>query len=200
MMKGRQKELNSLKEMGAMTAVKRSEAVSKRVIQTRWVAREKDGPVRSRLILKDFNRRQWRPSRRCSHQLHRHCLQKQCWLHVRMIEIIIQNATTSHFQSTYTQHSCTLMLMKSCVRSHQNPDERYESELREDEVWKLNKANGCRKAPKLWHQHVVSLVESLNYHPLLTDPSCLRHDELNINIFIHVDDGLLCGPRVEVCN
>ena len=33
MMKGRQKELNSLKEMGLMTAVKRSEAAGKRVIQ-----------------------------------------------------------------------------------------------------------------------------------------------------------------------
>ena len=32
MMKGRQKELNSLKEMGAMTVVKRSEAVGKRTI------------------------------------------------------------------------------------------------------------------------------------------------------------------------
>ena len=36
MMKGRQKELNSLKEMGAMTVVKVSEAVGKRAIQTRW--------------------------------------------------------------------------------------------------------------------------------------------------------------------
>ena len=35
MMKGRQKELNSLKEMGAMTVVKRCEAVGKRTIQTR---------------------------------------------------------------------------------------------------------------------------------------------------------------------
>ena len=42
MLKGRQKELNSLKEMGAMTVVKRSEAVGKRTIQTRWVDREKD--------------------------------------------------------------------------------------------------------------------------------------------------------------
>ena len=42
------------------------------------------------------------------------------------------------------------------------PDEWYESELREDEVWKLQKAlYGYRKAPKLWHQHVVSLLESL---------------------------------------
>ena len=77
-------------------------------------------------------------------------------------------------------------------------DEWYESELREADVWKLNKALcGYRKAPKLWHQHVVSLLESLGYHPL-TDPRCFGTDELNINIFIHVDDGLLFGPRIEV--
>ena len=40
-------------------------------------------------------------------------------------------------------------------------DEWYESELREDEVWKLNKTlYGYLKAQKLWHQHVVSLLES----------------------------------------
>ena len=55
-MKGRQKELNSLKEMGAMAVVNRSEAVGKRVIQTRLVDRENDGRVKSRLVLKDYNR------------------------------------------------------------------------------------------------------------------------------------------------
>ena len=59
-MKGRQKELNSLKEMGTMTIVKRSEAIGKRTIQTRWVDREKDGRVKSRLVLKDYNRCQGR--------------------------------------------------------------------------------------------------------------------------------------------
>ena len=38
----------------------------------------------------------------------------------------------------------------------------------------------------------MSVLESLNYHPLLTDTSCFR------NIFVHVDDGLLFGPRSEV--
>ena len=60
MMKGRQKELNSLKEMGAMTVVKRSEAVGRRAIQTRWVDREQHGRVKSRLVLKDYNRCQER--------------------------------------------------------------------------------------------------------------------------------------------
>ena len=54
-MKGRQKELNSLKEMGVMTAVKRTTAASKRVMQTRWVDREKDGCVKSRSVLKDIH-------------------------------------------------------------------------------------------------------------------------------------------------
>ena len=40
MMKGKQKELDLLKEMGVMTEVKRSEAAGKRPIQTRWVDRE----------------------------------------------------------------------------------------------------------------------------------------------------------------
>ena len=32
----------------------------------------------------------------------------------------------------------------------------------------------------------------------MTDPSCFRNDELNINIFIRVGDGLLFGPRIKV--
>ena len=80
------------------------------------------------------------------------------------------------------------------------PDEWYDAGLKEDEVWKLNKAlYGYRKAPKLWHKHLVSVLESLNYHPLLTDPSfCFRNDETNTNIFVHVDDGLMFGPKNEV--
>ena len=78
------------------------------------------------------------------------------------------------------------------------PEAREETKLWEDEVWKLHTAlYGYRKAPNLWHQHVVSLLESLNDHPHLTDPNCFRNDELDINIFIHVDDGLLFGPSIE---
>ena len=79
------------------------------------------------------------------------------------------------------------------------PDEWYDAGLKEDEVWKRNKAlYGYRKAPKLWDQHLVSVLESLNYHPLLMDPSCFRNDETNTNIFVHVDDGLMFGPRSAV--
>ena len=45
---------------GCHDSCERSEAAGKRVIQTRRVDREKDGRVKSRLVLKDFNRSQER--------------------------------------------------------------------------------------------------------------------------------------------
>ena len=66
-------------------------------------------------------------------------------------------------------------------------------------MWKLHKAlYRYKKAPKLWHQHVVTILENRNFHSHLTDPSCFRNDDLDINIFIHVDDGLLLGPDIEL--
>ena len=63
--------------------------------------------------------------------------------------------------------------------------------MNEDDLWKLHKAlYGHKKAPKLSHQHVVTILENL-----LTDPSYFRKDDLDIIIFIHVDDGLLFGPN-----
>ena len=73
MMKGRQKELNSLKKMGAMTVAKRSEAVGKSAIRTRLVDREKDGRVKPRLVLKDYNDVRSAHSPRCFHQHRGHC-------------------------------------------------------------------------------------------------------------------------------
>ena len=120
--------------------------------------------------------------------------EKQCWLQVHMIDTIIQNSITSQMRLTYTQHSCTQMLTKTCLQSRQN----LTNGMMHDEVWKLNTTfYGYRKAPKLWHQHVVSILESLSYHHLLTDPSCFRKKELNINIFIHVDDGLLFARELK---
>ena len=49
--RGRQTEVNSLKEVGVMVTVKRSSTAKKRVIRTRWVDRVKDGSVMSRLVL-----------------------------------------------------------------------------------------------------------------------------------------------------
>ena len=47
-------------------------------------------------------------------------------------------------------------------------------------------------------QHVVTLLESLNFSPLQKDPSSSRNAELDIRIFIPVDDGLLFVPSIEL--
>ena len=197
MMKGRQKELNSLQEMGAMTVVKRSEAVGNRTIQTRWVDREKDGRVKSRFVLKDYNRCQGRT-------------QPEMFSPTpSTLSLKTMLGTSSHDRNSDPESDhITVAIDVHTAFLHANvnhdlfaeppePDEWYDARLKE--VRKLNKAlYGYRKAPTLWHQHLVSVLESLNYHQLLTDPSCFRNDETNTNIFVHVDDGLLFGPISEV--
>ena len=199
MMKGRQKELNSLKEMGTMTVVKRSEAVGKRTIQTRWVDREKDGRVKSRLVLKDYNRGQGRTQPEMFSPTPSTLSLKTMLAassHDKNNDPESNNITVSIDVHTAFLHAD---VDQDLFAEPPEPDEWYDAGLREDEVWKLNKAlYGYRKAPKLWHQHLVSVLESLNYHPLLTDPSCFRNDETNTNIFVHVDDGFMFGPKSEV--
>ena len=199
MMKGMQKELNSLKEMGTMTVVKRSEAVGKRTIQTRWVDREKDGRVKSRLVLKDYNRCQGRTQPEMFSPTPSTLSLKTMLAassHDRN-----NDPESNHITVSIDVHTAILHVDvdQDLFAEPPEPDEWYDAGLKEDEVWKLNKAlYGYRKAPKLWHQHLVNVLESLNYHPLLTDPSSFRNDETNTNIFVHVDDGLMFGPKSEV--
>ena len=187
-------KLNSLKEMGTMTVVKRSEEVGKRTIQTRWVDREEDGRVKSRLVLKDYNRCQGRT-------------QPEMFSPTpSTLSLKTMLAASSHDRNndpesnhiTVSIHVHTAFLHadvdQDLFAEPPEPDEWCDAGLKEDEVWKLNNAlYGYRKAPKLCYQHL-----DLNYHPLLTDPSCFRNDETNTNIFVHVDDGLMFGPKREV--
>ena len=180
MMKGRQKELNSLKEMGTMTVVKRIEAVGKRTIQTRWVHREKDGRVKSRLVLKDYNRCQGRTQPEMFSPTPSTLSLKTMLAassHDRNNDPESNHITVSIDVDTAFLHAD---VDQDLFAEPPEQDEWYDAGLKEDEVWKLNKAlYGYRKAPKLWHKHLVSVLESLNYHPLLTDPSCFRNDETN---------------------
>ena len=162
MMKGRQKELNSLKEMGTMTVVKRSEAVGKRTIQTRWVDCEKDGRVKSRLVLKDYNRCQGRTQPEMFSPTPSTLSLKTMLAassHDRNNDPESNHITVSIDVNTAFLHAD---VDQDLFAEPPEPDEWYDAGLQEDEVWKLNKAlYGYRKAPKLWHQHLVSVLESL---------------------------------------
>ena len=110
MMKGWQKEL-----------MKRSEAAGKREIQTRRVDREKDGRMKSKVVLKDYNRCQERTQPEMFSPTPSTLSLERCWLRAHTTETTIQNQTTSQLQLTYTQHSCTRMSTKICLQNnHQN--------------------------------------------------------------------------------
>ena len=156
MMKAGQKELNSLKEMGTMTDVKRSEAVGKWAIQTRWVDREKDGRVKSRLVLKDYNRCQDRTQPEMFSPT-------PSTLSLKTMLAASSHDRNNDLESNHITVSIDVHTAFLHAKVDQDlsaeTDEWYDAGLKEDEVWKLNKAlYGYRKAPKLWHQHLVSVL------------------------------------------
>lgn len=169
------------------------------MMKGRRVDREKDGRVKSRLVLKDYNRCQGRTQPEMFSPTPSTLSLKTMLAassHDRN-----NDPESNHITVSIDVHTAFLHadVDQDLFAEPPEPDEWYDAGLKEDEVWKLNKAlYGYRKAPKLWHKHLVSVLESLNYHPLLTDPSCFRNDETNTNIFVHVDDGLMFGPKNEV--
>ena len=150
MVKGRQKELNSLKETGGMTVVKRSEATGRRAIQTRWVDREKEGRAKSSLVLKDYNRCQARTQPEMFSPT-------PSTLSLKTVLAASSHDTNSDPESDYITdaidvHTAFLHaeIDQDLFTEPPEPDEWYDAGLKEDEVWKLNKAlYGYRKAPKL---------------------------------------------------
>ena len=123
--------------MGTMALATRFEAVGKRVIQTRWVDRQKDGRVKLRLVLKDNNPCQGatQPEMLAASSPER---EHNCDVHTAFLHADVD-------QDMFAQPP--------------EPDEWCDAALRDDEVWKLNKALfGYRQAPKLWHQYVVRIL------------------------------------------
>ena len=80
------------------------------------------------------------------------------WLRAHTTETTIQNQTTSQLQLTYTAF-LHADVDQDLFAEPPEPDEWYDAGLKEDEVWRLNRAlYGYRKAPTLWHQLFVGIL------------------------------------------
>ena len=130
--KGRQKEL---REVGVMTTVKRASAAVKRVIQTRWLGREKDGCVKSRLVLEDFNRDHGRTQPEMLPPT------------PSTLSLETMLAARSHDRNNHPERKYfAIAIDVHTAFLHAGIDQEViavpaeESELCEDEVWKLHKA------------------------------------------------------------
>ena len=186
--KGRQKELNSLKGMGVMTAVKRTTAAGKRVIHTRWVDRAKDGCVQSRLVLKDIN------------HSHGRMQTEMCAPTPSTLSLKTMLATSSHDRNNHSEDDYVAIAIDvhtAFLRADFDQDlyaeQPEESELNEDEVWKLHKVR-IQESTK----NVASTCGDdfgKSEFPFTIGRFVLLQ---YINIFIHVDDELLFGPSSEL--
>ena len=184
--KGRQKELNSLREMDVMTTVKQSSAGGKRVTQTRSVDQEKDVYEKSRFVLKNFNR------------AHGRTQPEMFAPKPSTPSLKTMSAASSHDRNNHPEfdYIAIAAFLHADIDQELFAEPPEESELCE-EVGKLHKSGTRISQSTETVAPTCCLVESLHFSPLLTDPSCFRNDDLDIHIFIHVD-GLLFDPSIDI--
>ena len=125
-----------------MTVVKISEAVGKRTIQTRWVDREKDGRVKSRLVLKDYKRRQVRTQPEMFSPT-------PSTLSLKTMLAVSSHDRNSdpesdHITVAIDVHTAFLHadVDQDLFAEPPEQDEWYDAGLKEDEVWENHRRNG----------------------------------------------------------
>ena len=66
-------------------------------------------------------------------------------------------------------------------------------------LWVLKKAlYGLRVAPQKFHDWLANLFVSLGFRQMIGHPSYFRHDEKDVEIEIHIDEGIIAGPPAEM--
>ena len=53
-------------------------------------------------------------------------------------------------------------------------------------------------APQRFHDWLASLLLSIGFRPMVGHPAYFRHDEKDVEIVIHIDDGIIAGPLAQV--
>ena len=123
------------------------EAVGQRTIQTRWVDREKDGRVKSRLVLKDYSQCQGRTQPEMFSPTPSTLSLKTMLAassHDRNNDLESNHITVSIDVHTAFLHAD---VDQDLFAEPPEPDEWYDAGLKEDEVWKLNVASAPRECP-----------------------------------------------------
>ena len=57
---------------------------------------------------------------------------------------------------------------------------------------------GLRVAPQNLHDWLANLFVSLGFRQMVGHPAYFWHDEKDIEIVIHVDDGFIAGPPAQM--
>ena len=66
-------------------------------------------------------------------------------------------------------------------------------------LWVLKKAlYGLRVVPQKFHDWLANLFVSLGFRQMVGHPAYFWHDEKDVEIVIHIDDGIIAGPPAQM--
>ena len=66
-------------------------------------------------------------------------------------------------------------------------------------LWKLRKAlYGLKHGPKLWQQHLASVMEKNDFRRMKSDPNLYVHESKKLYVLAYVDDLMFFGSSADV--
>ena len=54
------------------------------------------------------------------------------------------------------------------------------------------------RPPQRFHDWLPNLLLSIGFRQMVEHPAYFRHDERDVEIEIHIDDGIIAGPPAQV--
>jgi len=186
---GKEKELSSIRHHEVYEEV--PIPANAKCIRTRWVLRRKGPGCKARLVVKDLKRFESpdyfapTPSLSSLRLLLAHSSWNRCAKPSSSFVIRVCDVSTAFLNAPIGDGQVVCVLPPHDVN------------IKEGCCWLLKKAlYGLRQAPKLWAEHLSSLLTSLGFVRSQAEPSMYAKDDTLI--LVHVDDLVFSGPQSTV--
>ena len=183
---GIRQELKGLQDFGVYQEISEKEVKEQglKVIDARLVIKERADGVKARLCAKDFA----------------HTKRGDLYVPTPSPAIVRTLLTRAHRRAWITN---LIDFVQAILQAPTDDDKVIlrppRSVRRQGWLWTLKKALcGLRVAPQKFHDWLADLLLSIGFRQMVGHPAYFRHDEKDVEIVIHIDDGIVAGQSAQV--
>ena len=194
--RGRHEELSGFDSRGVYEIRSRAwaDAQGYPILWTRWVDRLKNGSVRNRLCVQEFNRDKGKSgpevlSAPTPPLVAARYAVSRCASSSKMPRALRRRLMAIDFEKAFLNG---VMTRHVCIRL---PPEDGRAQGGQYIGYFQRAMYGLRDAPVIWQEVVRGLMADLNFKPCVTMPCVYYNGETDVLVVAHVDDFLACGNK-----
>jgi hypothetical protein len=110
------------------------------------------------------------------------------------LKLILAHALNNDF-SMYIGDVSTAFLHASVIQpTYVSPPEDYQTDSKENVVWKLKRAMyGLKSAPKSWQEHLKEVLQEMGLQQMKSDSCLFSSADRQVYVIVYVDDLFIAG-------